>query len=134
MKNLRFSFLYCVTFLCFSSQNLLAQAGPEEKTAKFFLGIASLGYEKALDEFLADDILLYKDKMPELKDQFKRIFDEKGKFNGYEFISKTTYGESLLIYKYLCKFDEGPMFGSFTYYRPKNRWTVYSFSIQESME
>lgn len=132
MKNLNLTHLLIVLLLCSCFSNLAAQISPEEKTAKFFLGITSVGYEKALEEFLADDFLMYKDKMPELKDQFKRIFEINGKFNGFESISETAYGESLIEYKYLCKFDNAPMFGSFTYYRPKNRWIVYTFSIKET--
>lgn len=125
--------LLALTLFCFQS-TLQAQAGPEEKTSKFFMGLSTVGYEIAINEFLADDFLMYKDQLPELKDNFKRIFEEKGKFNGSEFISKEAYGESLIKYKYLCKFDNGPMFASFTYYRPKNRWVVYSFNISPNFE
>jgi hypothetical protein len=74
MRNI-ISLFFIVAICFFVPTNLCSQTGPEEKSAKFFIALSSIGYEKAIEEFLADDFLMYKDQIPELKANVKRIFE-----------------------------------------------------------
>lgn len=118
-------------FFGFFPPELQAQNTPEEKISRFFSNLTTVGYSRALDELFAEDILTYKDRIPELKDSFKNIEEAKGKCNGYELLGKTAVSESLITFRFMARYDNNPMFAKFTFYKPKNRWVLYGFSISE---
>lgn len=56
-----------------------------------------------------------------------------GKSIGYEFISESRAGDSVLKYVYLQKFEKHAIVWQFVFYRPGQAWILNSFKYRDSV-
>ena len=57
-----------------------------------------------------------------------------GDYQGEEFIYKGGIGESFSTYIYLVKYDRQPIRFTFEFYRPKEKWILYSFKFDDNFD
>lgn len=70
----------------------------------------------------------------QLKSQIKDFETQVGAYYGEEFIHKHKLGKDLSAYVYLVKYDRQPLRFTFKFYRPKDKWMIYSFKFEDSFE
>ncbi|MFT3796506.1 hypothetical protein [Flavobacterium sp.] len=76
-----------------------------------------------------------KDGIEQIKNEVgKYTIDYIGKYYGNELIAKKQFSESLILYSYLVKYDRQPMRFIFKLYKPNDKWTLYEFSIDSSID
>ena len=56
-----------------------------------------------------------------------------GKSIGYEFISESRAGDSVIKYVYLHKFEKHAIVWQFVFYRPNQTWLINSFKYSDSI-
>ena len=62
------------------------------------------------------------------------LIKQLGEYKGSEFITERKVGESLILRSYLVKYDLQPIRFTFMYYKPKDRWILYYFYFDSSVE
>ena len=118
--------------LIFASSNILkAQTTIEEFTNDFFYL-----YENSFDEafsFLTKDTLKNADHLTvdNLKRQFLNSIARIGFYTGYEKILENSVGNSLMLVTYLIKHEKRPYRLSTILYKPKDKWVILEFNIDE---
>lgn len=130
MKKLLFVLLISI------SGNLFAQSSPQNMINDFFTT-----YEK--DAGRAVKELYATNKWTErIKDKIDKIigtvngFTESymGKYYGYEIITIKKFSESFELYSYLVKYDRQPIRFIFKFYKPNDKWVLYSYSLDDSLD
>lgn len=130
MKKLLFIVLISI------SGNLFAQSEPQNLLNIFFKA-----YEKDAGKAVKE--LYATNKWTErAKDDIEKIvgivngFTESymGKYNGYEIITTKKFSESFMLYSYLVKYDRQPIRFIFKFYKPSDKWVLYSFSLDDNLD
>jgi|TARA_B110000238_G_C15850758_1_gene320939 hypothetical protein len=130
MKKLLFVLLISV------SGNLFAQSSPQEMINDFFAT-----YEK--DAGKAIKKLYATNKWTErIKDDIDKIigtvngFNESymGKYYGFEIITTKKFSESFELYSYLVKYDRQPIRFIFKFYKPDEKWVLYSYALDDNLD
>ncbi|MGL3000481.1 hypothetical protein [Flavobacterium sp. RSSB_23] len=130
MKKLLFIILISI------SGNLFAQSEPQNLLNIFFKA-----YEKDAGKAVKE--LYATNKWTErAKDDIEKIvgivngFTESymGKYNGYEIITTKKFSESFMLYSYLVKYDRQPIRFIFKFYKPSDKWVLYSFSLDDNLD
>lgn len=57
-----------------------------------------------------------------------------GKYYGYEFITKKKFSESFELYSYIVKYDRQPIRFIFKFYKPNEKWVLYSYALDDSLD
>ncbi|NLN24630.1 MAG: hypothetical protein GX163_03040 [Bacteroidetes bacterium] len=123
-----------IVLLITTSGSLFAQSSPENLINDFFVT-----YEKDAGKAVKD--LYATNKWTErIKDGIANIvssvngFTESymGKYYGYELITKKKFSESFVLYSYLVKYDRQPLRFTFKFYKANDKWTLNSFSFDDS--
>ena len=60
--------------------------------------------------------------------------DVMGQYNGYELITTKKFSDSFVLYSYLVKYDRQPIRYIFKFYKPKDKWVLYAFKIDDSFD
>jgi hypothetical protein len=130
MKRLLFILLISI------SGNIFAQSETQNLLDNFFKA-----YEK--DSGKAVKELYATNKWTErAKDDIEKIvgivngFTESymGKYNGYEIITTKKFSESFILYSYLVKYDRQPIRFIFKFYKPSDKWVLYSFALDDDLD
>lgn len=130
MKKLLFIVLISI------SGNLFAQSEPQNLLNIFFKA-----YEKDAGKAVKE--LYATNKWTErAKDDIEKIvgivngFTESymGKYNEYEIITTKKFSESFMLYSYLVKYDRQPIRFIFKFYKPSDKWVLYSFSLDDNLD
>jgi hypothetical protein len=120
-----------------SSQLAFAQTGPDDIVKKFFTEFSKDGIEKALDNLYATSTWITKagssTQTLKLKMQEQLSKDAMGEYNSYELIARKDLGESYMIASYMVKYDRQPIRFTFQFYKPKDKWTMYSFEYDGNL-
>ncbi|RSK39856.1 hypothetical protein [Mangrovimonas spongiae] len=125
-----------VILLLITSGNLFSQSNPESLINTFFET-----YEKDAGKAVKD--LYATNKWTErIKDDIDKIigtvngFTENymGKYYGYEVITSKKFSESLVLYSYLIKYERQPLRFIFKFYKPNNKWVLYSYAIDDDLD
>ncbi|HPR00968.1 MAG: hypothetical protein H6561_01365 [Lewinellaceae bacterium] len=126
-----------IPFLCgvLLTTPIFGQTTPEDLIKKFFTEYESSGAKPALDHLYGTNkwIALNQDAIENVKTQLAGIHDIVGDYYGHEFITKQSAGESFHLFSYLVKYDRQPVRFTFEFYKPKDQWTLFSFSFDESV-
>lgn len=122
-----------------------------------FLFIASISFGQDSPQILIDSFFeTYKtDASKAVKDLYKtskwfdRIQDDiesiantlngfnvdyMGEYYGYELITKKGFSESFKLYSYLIKYDRQPIRFTFKFYKPNDKWILYSFKYDDGID
>ena len=118
----------------FLSISISAQKTPQEIINNFFSS-----YEKDAGKAVKE---MYKTNIwtERIKDDIENIaiklngltLDYVGKYYGYELITNKKFSESFELYSYLIKYDRQPIRFTFKFYKPNDKWMLYSFKFDDS--
>ena len=120
----------------FSTSLAIGQNKSEDIINNFFKEY-SKSPTKAVDEMYATNpwTSRIRDGIEEIKNEVsKYTIDYVGKYYGNELIVKKQFSESFILYSYLVKYDRQPMRFIFKLYKPNDKWTLYEFSIDSSID
>jgi hypothetical protein len=118
------------------SGNLLAQSSPQDLIDTFFAT-----YEKDAGKAVKE--LYATNKWTErIKDDIDKIvgtvngFTESymGKYYGYEIITNKKFAESFELYSYMVKYDRQPIRFIFKFYKPNDKWVLYSYALDDNLD
>ena len=118
------------------SGDVFAQSSPQDLLDTFFKT-----YEKDPGKAVQD--LYSTNKWNErVKDDIDKIigtvngFTESymGKYYGHEIITTKNFSESFVLYSYLVKYDRQPLRFIFKFYRPNDKWVLYSYSLDDNLD
>jgi hypothetical protein len=118
------------------SGNIFSQSSPQNIIDSFFST-----YEKDPGKAVKD--LYATNKWTErVKDDIDKIigtvngFTETymGKYYGNEIITTKKFSESFVLYSYLVKYDRQPMRFIFKFYKPNDKWVLYSYALDDSLD
>lgn len=62
--------------------------------------------------------------------QIGALAAELGAFKGGEKVGENTFGKSMLQYVYLAKYERQPVKFTFRFYKPNDKWELYSFNYE----
>ncbi len=125
-----------IVLLISISGNLFSQSSPQGLIDTFFAT-----YEK--DPGKAVKELYATNKWTERsKDDIDKVigtvnsFTENyiGKYYGYETITKKKFAESFELYSYMVKYGRQPVRFIFKFYKPDDKWVLYSFALDDSLD
>lgn len=57
-----------------------------------------------------------------------------GEYYGYELITTKKFAESFVLYSYLVKYDRQPIRFIFKFYKPHDKWVLFSYSLDDSLD
>jgi hypothetical protein len=84
----------------------------------------------AIVNLLAKNKWITNDDASKVASQIDELAVELGAYNGGEKIGESTYGTSMLQYVYVAKYERQPLKFTFRFYRPNNKWELYSFNYE----
>jgi hypothetical protein len=125
-----------ILFLISISGNLFAQSSPQDLIDTFFTT-----YEKDAGKAVKE--LYATNKWTErIKDDIDKVigtvngFTESymGKYYGYEIITKKKFSESFELYSYMVKYDRQPIRFIFKFYKPNDKWVLYSYALDDNLD
>jgi hypothetical protein len=64
----------------------------------------------------------------------KYTVDYVGKYYGNELITKKQFSESFVLYSYVFKYDRQPIRFIFKFYKPNDKWMLYSMKIDRDLD
>lgn len=129
----KFLLILFLSVLCFTSYG---QASPEELIKKFFTEYPK-NSSKAIDDLYNTNpwTVRIKDGIENIKKEVNSYtVDYVGKLYGYELITQKQFSESFVLYSYMVKYDRQPMRFVFKFYKPNDKWTLYSFAIDSNLD
>jgi hypothetical protein len=115
---------------------IYAQKSPEALISDFFTEYAT-NTNKAIDDLYSTNSWSsrIKDGIDNLKKEINGYSpDYMGKYYGYELITKKQFSQSLILYSYLIKYDRQPLRFVFKFYKPNDKWIVYSFNVDSNID
>ena len=125
-----------IGILLLSSIVSYGQESPQDIIKNFF-NVYNKNSSKAIDELYATNpwSIRIKDGIENVKKEINSYtVDYVGKYYGYELITKKQFSESFVLYSYLVKYDRQPMRFIFKFYKPNDKWTLYSFKVDSSLD
>lgn len=131
---MRYILLIPILFLTF---NGFAQKTPNDLVTQFFSDYEKNGVSVALDNLYktnkwmdrsADAIVKLKSSMEGLNEDFV------GKYYGYELIVEKKLTDSFLLQSYLVKFDRQPIRYTFEFYKPNDKWILFSLQFDGDLD
>jgi hypothetical protein len=130
MKN-----ILILTFVIISMNQVFCQESEKEILNNFF-EIYKTNSTKAVDYIYSSNKWIDSegDAVKQLKSQLKQYEELVGDFYGEEFIYKSELGESFITYIYLAKYERQPFRFTFEFYKPNDKWTLFSFKFDDSFD
>ncbi|WP_406683160.1 hypothetical protein N1F78_10745 [Seonamhaeicola sp. MEBiC1930] len=125
-----------IMLLITTAGNLFAQSSPQNLIDNFFAT-----YEKDAGKAVKE--LYATNKWTErIKDNIDKIIGTvngftdsfMGEYYGYELITKKKFAESFELYSYLVKYDRQPIRFIFKFYKPKDKWVLYSYALDDDLD
>lgn len=132
-----FTTLVTVAFFISISSFGMAQDNPNKLVEAFFEDYKKEGPSKALDNLYATNIWMNRatDAITNLKSQLEGLNEDfVGKYYGYELMVEKKLAESYILQSYLVKFDRQPIRYTFQFYKPNDKWLVYSFQFDGNID
>ena len=60
--------------------------------------------------------------------------DYIGEYYGYEKITSKSFAESFRLFSYMVKYDRQPIRFTFKFYKPDEKWVLFSFNLDDSID
>jgi hypothetical protein len=114
-----------------------AQTNPKELADVFFNDYLKNGASIALDNLYSTNKWMNRatDALTNLKSQLEGLNEDYvGKYYGYELIVEKHLAESYVLLSYLVKYDRQPIRFTFQFYKPNDRWIIYSFQFDGDID
>lgn|SRR5690554_6722642 len=130
MKKLLF-----VTLIALSG-NLFAQSSPQAMVNAFYAtyqkdagkAVRDLYATNKWTSLIQEDV----DKIVRTVNGFTLSY--MGEYYGYELITSKKFSESFILYSYMTKYDRQPIRFIFKFYKPKDKWLLYSFALDDDLD
>ena len=126
-----------LVFIMLLQFSVFAQNQPKEMVEKFFKEYEKQGSSVAIDNLYETNEWMRRatDAITKLKNQLEGLnMDYVGNYNGYELIVEKQLADSYLLISYLVKFDRQPVRFTFQFYKPKDKWLIYSFQFDGDID
>lgn len=125
-----------IVLLISTSANLFSQSSSQDLIDDFFAtyekdagkAVKELYETNKWTERIKDDI----DKIIGTVNSFTESY--MGKYYGYEIITKKKFAESFELYSYLIKYDRQPIRFIFKFYKPNDKWVLYSYAFDDNLD
>lgn len=125
-----------IVLLISIADNIYAQSNPQALIDTFFVtyekdagkAVKELYATNKWTERVKDDI----DKVIATVNGFTESY--MGKYYGYEIITKKKFSESFELYSYLIKYDRQPIRFIFKFYKPNDKWVLYSYALDDNLD
>jgi len=115
--------------------NVNAQSNPEDLIKAFFINFPK-NSNKAIDEIY--NASGYKSSMTEAIENMKKIAENYpntlGNYYGYEMITQKKCTDNFVLYSYFVKYDRQPMKFTFEFYKPNDKWRLYSLNFEANID
>lgn len=119
-----------------ASGSLIAQSSPQDLIDNFFVtyekdagkAVKELYKTNTWTERIKDDI----DKVIGTVNSFTESY--MGEYHGYEIITTKRFSQSFELYSYLVKYDRQPIRFIFKFYKPKDKWVLYSYALDDNLD
>jgi hypothetical protein len=69
-----------------------------------------------------------------IKKNLKMTIDQDGAYYGYELITEKSIGSTLKLISYMAKYDKQPVRFIFIYYKPADKWKIYTFQFNTNLD
>ncbi len=115
----------------------IAQRSPKEIVDQFFTDYKTVGSSMALDNLYKTNKWMDRatDAITNLKSQLEGLNEDYvGEYYGYELIVEKKLSQSYILLSYLVKFDRQPIRYTFQFYKPNDKWSLYSFKYDGSID
>jgi len=127
-----------VLFLFVSHVNVMSQDTPIILIEKFFDDYEKIDISTALENLYKTNDWVGKsnDMIIQLKAKMKLELENEefiGKMHGYETIAIKSVNSNLKLFSYLVKYDRQPIRFTFQFYRPNDKWMIYSFKYDTDL-
>jgi hypothetical protein len=57
-----------------------------------------------------------------------------GKYYGFEIITTKKFSDSFILYSYLVKYERQPLRFTFKFYKPNNKWVLFSYALDDNLD
>ena len=106
-------------------------AGYQDEIDKFFDLYAQGKQSEAVDSIYSTNpwVSQAKDQVENVRTQLLGIARLVGDYQGHQKIGEQNVGERFTHVTYLALYDRQPVRFEFQFYRPKDKWIVYSFAF-----
>jgi hypothetical protein len=125
-----------ISIFSFFSYTSFAQTKPDDILKSFFTEY-NISPATAVENIYSTNIWTsrIRDGIDQIKNEVnKYTIDYVGKYYGYELITKKPLSESFVLYSYMIKYDRQPMRFIFKFYKPNDKWVLYSFKIDSNLD
>ncbi|WP_298496468.1 hypothetical protein [uncultured Algibacter sp.] len=120
---------------------LTSQNDPKDISEQFFKDFEEKGSSIALDNLYKPNKWMNRsgDAIIQLKSQMDGLNEDfVGKYYGKELLFEKTLTDSYILLSYLVKYERQPIRFTFQFYKPSDKWVIYSFKydggISEEIE
>ena len=118
------------------SGNFFAQTTPQTMINTFFATYKTDAGKAVTDLYetnkwtllIQDDV----DKIVKTVNGFTLSY--MGKYYGNEMITSKKFSESFILYSYIVKYDRQPIRFIFKFYKPSDKWVLYSFALDDDLD
>lgn len=127
-------YLYFV-LLFFLSSTILCGQTPEELSKKFFIDFDS-NSSKAIDNIYKTNShsIELTEAINNMKEVASNYPKSLGKYYGYELITQVKITNNFVLLTYMVRFDRQPMRFTFIYYKPSEKWNLYSLNFSPNLD
>ena len=108
---------------------------PEDYTKKFFADFAT-NSDKAIDNIYK--LNPHTDGITDAINNMKKIANtypsELGNYYGYELITQQKLTNNFVLLSYFIKYDRQPMRFTFEFYKPNDKWLLFSLNFDSNID
>ena len=103
---------------------------------EFFSKLQSANYEQAIDFIYSDNPWIAKkyDDIQSVKDQFIGLPGLVGKYQNHTILIEEMVADRYIFLHYFVSFERQPVSFTFEFYKPDNKWMIYSFSFADDID
>lgn len=119
-----------------ASVTLPGQGGYQEKIDAFFGKAMAGNTVEALNQLYSDNPWMSRnsDAIQNLINQMASLSNLVGQLKGYELLQKKDVAGRFVYLSYMAVYERQPMLFVFEYYKPENKWMIFSFSFDDKLD
>ena len=113
-----------------------ADSGFQPLVVKFFATLEAGEPLEALNELYATNPWMEraKDQVDKLKTQFTNLPELVGAYRSHSLLAEESVAERLVYMSYFVAYERQPIRFEFVFYRPRDKWILYSFSYDDKID
>lgn len=107
---------------------------PSSETEKiiddFFKTYKDKGHKDAIESLLSTNKWITKADANNVATQLGELVSQVGQYYGHEKIRERQYGQSIVQYIYVVKYERQPLKFIFRFYKPNDKWQTQTFKYE----